>query len=148
VSKESFTRQSCCTVFTTLRCHCHCAYVVVVNKFTVRPFALISTRSGGPDSAIYHAHVAHPVGGPPTRFVNVIILMSSYACHCLHSALIFDFPRGYNTLICVCGHGSDPDPVGGAYSAPSDLLSGFRERKQIDAYLKNADTFKILHGAD
>jgi len=26
---------------------------------------------------------------------------------------------------CVCGQGSAPDPVGGAYSAPPDLLAKF-----------------------
>jgi len=27
---------------------------------------------------------------------------------------------------CVCGRSSAPDPAGGAYSAPPDLLAGFK----------------------
>jgi len=34
--------------------------------------------------------------------------------------------RAYNAAKCDCGRGSDPDPAGGAYSAPPDLLAGFK----------------------
>jgi len=33
--------------------------------------------------------------------------------------------RPVDALKCVCGWGSFPDPAGGAYSAPSDPLTGF-----------------------
>jgi len=35
--------------------------------------------------------------------------------------------RAYNAAKCDCSRGSDPDPVGGAYSAPPDSLAGFKE---------------------
>jgi len=34
--------------------------------------------------------------------------------------------QAYNAAKCDCGRGSAPDPAGGAYSAPPDLLAGFK----------------------
>jgi len=34
--------------------------------------------------------------------------------------------RAYNAAKCACGRGSAPDPAGGAYSAPSDPIAGFK----------------------
>ena len=35
----------------------------------------------------------------------------------------------YKAAKCDCGGGSAPDPTGGAYSIPPDLLAGFKARK-------------------
>ena len=38
--------------------------------------------------------------------------------------------REYNAAKRDCGRGSVPDPAGGAYSAPPDLLAGFKGARQ------------------